>query len=108
MVKFLKALFKVRDCKRMDGPCLNYQIDLCNAPCDKKITEENYKKLVDNVSMFFEGKFDEIMAALKKEMDEAAKNHEYEKAAVLRDQIGLLMVYSKNRRWNLQGVLTKM
>ncbi len=88
MVKFLKALFKVRDCKRMDGPCLNYQIDLCNAPCDKKITEENYKKLVDNVSMFFEGKFDEIMAALKKEMDEAAKNHEYEKAAVLRDQIG--------------------
>ena len=60
MVKFLKALFKVRDCKRMDGPCLNYQIDLCNAPCDKKISEANYKKLVNNVSLFFEGKYDEI------------------------------------------------
>ena len=52
LVKFLKSLFKVRDCKRMDGPCLNYQIDLCNAPCDKNITEDDYKKLVENVSFF--------------------------------------------------------
>ena len=87
LVKFLKALFKVRDCKRMDGPCLNYQIDLCNAPCDKKITEEEYKKLVENVSFFFEGKYDEIMEALKLEMNQAAQNHEYEKAAILRDQL---------------------
>ena len=87
LVKFLKALFKVRDCKRMDGPCLNYQIDLCNAPCDKKITEEEYKKLVENVSFFFEGKYDEIMEALKSEMSEAAQKHEYEKAAILRDQL---------------------
>lgn len=87
LVKFIKALFKVRDCKNMDGPCLNYQIDLCNAPCDNRISEEEYKKLVDNVSLFFEGKYDEIMMALKREMVEAAENKEFEKAAVLRDQI---------------------
>ena len=87
LVKFLKTIFKVRDCKRMDGPCLNYQIDLCNAPCDKKITQEEYKKLVDNVSFFFEGKYSEITQALKSEMIEAADNHEYEKAAILRDQL---------------------
>ena len=87
LIKFLKTIFKIRDCKRMDGPCLNYQIDLCNAPCDKKITEEEYKKLVDNVSFFFEGKYSEITGALKSEMIEAAHNHEYEKAAVLRDQL---------------------
>ena len=87
LVKFLKALFKVRDCKRMDGPCLNYQINLCNAPCDNKITEGEYKKLVENVSMFFEGKYNEIMETLKAEMEEAAQNHEYEKAAILRDQL---------------------
>jgi excinuclease ABC subunit C len=87
LVKFLKSLFKVRDCKRMDGPCLNYQIDLCNAPCDKKISEDEYKKLVDNVSLFFEGKYDEIMDTLKTEMNQAATNHEYEKAAVFRDQL---------------------
>ena len=87
LVKFLKTIFKVRDCKRMDGPCLNYQIDLCNAPCDKKITQEEYKKLIDNVSFFFEGKYSEITQALKSEMIEAADNHEYEKAAILRDQL---------------------
>jgi excinuclease ABC subunit C len=87
LVKFLKSLFKVRDCKRMDGPCLNYQIDLCNAPCDSKISEKDYKKLVDNVSLFFEGKYDEIIDTLKSEMNEAASNQEYEKAAVLRDQL---------------------
>jgi excinuclease ABC subunit C len=87
LIKFLKGLFKVRDCKKMDGPCLNYQIDLCNAPCDKRITEQEYKKLVDNISFFFEGKYDEIMSALKLEMQEAAQKHEYEKAAVLRDQL---------------------
>ena len=87
LVKFLKTIFKIRDCKRMDGPCLNYQIDLCNAPCDKKITQEEYKKLVDNVSFFFEGKYGEITQALKSEMIESANNHEYEKAAILRDQL---------------------
>jgi len=87
LVKFLKTIFKVRDCKRMDGPCLNYQIDLCNAPCDKRITKEEYKKLVDNISFFFEGKYSEIKQALKSEMIEAADNHEYEKAAILRDQL---------------------
>ena len=87
LVKFLKTIFKVRDCKRMDGPCLNYQIDLCNAPCDNKITQEEYKKLVDNVSFFFEGKYSEITRALKSEMIESANNHEYEKAAILRDQL---------------------
>jgi len=87
LIKFLKGLFKVRDCKNMDGPCLNYQIDLCNAPCDKKITEKEYKKLVDNISFFFEGKYDKILKTLKIEMQEAAKKQEYEKAAILRDQL---------------------
>lgn len=87
LVKFLKSLFKIRDCKNMDGPCLNYQIDLCNAPCNKKISQKEYKKLVDNVSLFFEGKYDEIMETIKSEMVEAAEHHEFEKAAVLRDQL---------------------
>lgn len=87
LIKFLKGLFKVRDCKNMDGPCLNYQIDLCNAPCDQKITEKEYKKLVDNISFFFEGKYDKILKTLKIEMQEAAKKQEYEKAAILRDQL---------------------
>ncbi len=105
LVKFIKALFKVRDCKNMDGPCLNYQIDLCRAPCDNKISEAEYKKMVDNVSMFFEGKYDEIMKALKGEMIEAAENHEFEKAAVLRDQINSVEDVLEKQKMEFTGNL---
>ena len=87
MLKFMKSIFKIRDCKNMDGPCLNSQMHICEAPCDGRISKEDYKKLIDKVNLFFEGKYDEIMAIQKKNMDEAAANHEFEKAAVLRDQI---------------------
>lgn len=105
LVKFIKALFKVRDCKNMDGPCLNYQIDLCRAPCDNKISEAEYKKMVGNVSMFFEGKYDEIMDALKGEMMEAAENHEFEKAAVLRDQINSVEDVLEKQKMEFTGDL---
>ena len=105
LVKFIKALFKVRDCKNMDGPCLNYQIDLCKAPCDNQVTEAEYKKMVDNVSMFFEGKYDEIMDALKQEMIEAAKNQEFEKAAVLRDQINSVEDVLEKQKMEFTGDL---
>ncbi|MGZ7049819.1 MAG: excinuclease ABC subunit UvrC, partial [Methanobacterium sp.] len=87
MVKSLKALFKIRGCKKMDGPCLNYQIHLCNAPCDGKITKETYNEIIEKINLFFEGKYNEIIEMLKVIMLEASKNNEFEKAAVLRDQI---------------------
>lgn len=105
LVKFIKALFKVRDCKNMDGPCLNYQIDLCRAPCDNKISEAEYKRMVDNVSMFFEGKYDQIMDALKEEMMDAAENHEFEKAAVLRDQINSVEDVLEKQKMEFTGDL---
>ncbi len=86
-VKFLKSLFKIRTCKNMNGPCLNSQIDLCYAPCDDKISEEEYDTIIDKIDLFFQGKYSLIVKNLKKEMKTAAKNQKYEKAAVLRDQI---------------------
>lgn len=86
-VKFLKSLFKIRTCRNMDGPCLNSQIDLCYAPCDGKITQEEYKEIINKIDLFFQGKYSTIVKNLKKEMTEAANNEEFEKAAVIRDQI---------------------
>lgn len=87
MVKSLKALFKIRTCRRMDGPCLNYQIHLCNAPCSGKITKKSYNEIIEKINLFFEGKYSEIIKMLNELMLEAASNNEFEKAAVLRDQI---------------------
>ena len=86
-VKFLKSLFKIRTCRNMNGPCLNAQIDLCNAPCDDRISKEEYSEIINKIDLFFQGKYSTIVRNLKKEMMEAADNEEFEKAAVIRDQI---------------------
>ena len=86
-VKFLKSLFKIRTCRNMDGPCLNYQIDLCYAPCIGKITQKEYSEIINKIDLFFQGKYSTIVSNLKKEMLDAANNEEFEKAAVIRDQI---------------------
>jgi len=86
-VKFLKSLFKIRTCRNMDGPCLNSQIDLCYAPCAGNITEKEYSEIINKIDLFFQGKYSVIVKNLKQEMMEAAQNEEFEKAAVLRDQI---------------------
>ncbi len=86
-VKFLKSLFKIRTCRNMNGPCLNCQIDLCYAPCIGKITEKEYSEIINKIDLFFQGKYSTIVKNLKKEMMDAASNEQYEKAAVIRDQI---------------------
>ena len=86
-VKFLKSLFKIRTCRNMNGPCLNSQIDLCYAPCDGKISKEEYSQSINKIDLFFQGKYSTIVKNLKVEMMEAADNEEFEKAAVIRDQI---------------------
>ena len=86
-VKFLKSLFKIRTCRNMDGPCLNSQIDLCYAPCSGNISEKEYLEIINKIDLFFQGKYSTIVKNLKREMSEAAINEEYEKAAVIRDQI---------------------
>ena len=86
-VKFLKSLFKIRTCRNMNGPCLNAQIDLCNAPCDGKISKEEYSEIINKIDLFFQGKYSTIVKNLKSEMMGAAANEEFEKAAVIRDQI---------------------
>ncbi len=86
-VKFLKSLFKIRTCRNMNGPCLNAQIDLCYAPCDGRISKEEYSEIINKIDLFFQGKYSTIVKNLKKEMMEAASKEEFEKAAVIRDQI---------------------
>ncbi|MBR5504214.1 MAG: excinuclease ABC subunit UvrC [Methanobrevibacter sp.] len=86
-VKFLKQLFRIRTCKRMDGPCLNSQIELCYAPCDGQISKEEYGEHIKKIDLFFQGKYNKIIKDLEIEMKEAASRQEFEKAAVIRDQI---------------------
>ena len=87
MIKFLKSLFKIRDCKRMDGPCLNNQMGLCYSPCTGNISRDEYMQMIRRVELFFQGQYKDILEELEEEMENAASNLEFEKAATIRDQI---------------------
>src|SRR5438094_1732624 len=68
-------------------PCLQYQIKRCPAPCVYSVPQEEYRRSVDEVALFLEGKADELTGQLQTRMQDAAGKLEYERAAQLRDQL---------------------
>lgn len=94
-VELLKKAYKIRSCnkdlsKKCERECLNYHINQCSGPCMKNITPEEYKKSVEGVISFLEGKSDKLIKDMKNEMKEAVEKLEFEKAAELRDNISYL------------------
>ncbi len=92
---FLQKVFKVRQCedsyfRNRSRPCLQHQINRCTAPCVDLVSREEYGRQVENTAMFLKGKSSELMASLADDMEQAAAALEYEKAAVLRDQLAQL------------------
>ena len=71
-------------------PCLLASIHQCTAPCNLRISKDEYRKDVKRLRMFLEGKKSQLLKQLHEEMQEASKALEYEKAARLRDEIKML------------------
>ena len=90
MIDFIKSRYKIRQCKSFkykDRPCLNYHIKKCMAPCMGYVSKEEYRKQIDEIIAILEGKTDSLKKELEKEMLEASKKMEYEKAQELRNKI---------------------
>ena len=86
----LRKIFLFKTCRKtkVDGkPCLNYHIARCVGPCSGKVSREDYMEIIGNVSMFLEGKVQDLISYLHKKMAQASASREYEKAAKLRDRI---------------------
>ncbi|SFG62289.1 Excinuclease ABC subunit C [Desulfotomaculum arcticum] len=91
-MRLLKRMFPLRTCKQKSPlprsrPCLNQHIKRCLGPCCGLVTPEEYRKVVDGVLLFLEGKQEELVKALRARMESAAENLEFERAAELRDQL---------------------
>jgi len=94
-LNFLQKVFKVRQCedsyfRNRSRPCLQHQIDRCTAPCVDLVSEQEYAEQVENTSLFLQGKSTELMVRLADDMEQAAAELAYEKAAVFRDQLSQL------------------
>jgi len=94
-LRFVQQVFPLRTCRNRDfqlrpRPCLEYQIGRCLAPCKNLIDEAAYRKLADSAVSFLQGRRRELIADLRKQMEEAAQDLNFEEAARLRDRIGAL------------------
>ncbi|MEO2082568.1 MAG: excinuclease ABC subunit UvrC, partial [Desulfurobacteriaceae bacterium] len=97
--ELLHKVFKLRKCKELSSrskPCLQYYIDRCTAPCCSYVSKEDYRKQVEGASSFLKGNVRSYIQKLYKEIEEAAESLQFERAALLRDQlIALKNVYEE-------------
>lgn len=94
-LRLVQKLFHVRQCedsyfRNRSRPCLQYQIKRCTAPCVGLVSEEDYREDVDMTIKILEGKDQEVLGNLAIQMDEAAADLNFERAAKLRDQLSTL------------------
>ncbi|MGD0353723.1 MAG: excinuclease ABC subunit UvrC [Dehalococcoidia bacterium] len=102
-MKLIRKIFPFRSCNRtITGkdarPCLEYHIKSCLGPCIGAISQEDYYDVIKQVVLFLEGKQELLIQDLKHKMEEASRQLQYEKAALLRDQIQALENVVENQR----------
>jgi len=91
-LRIINRYFHLRTCTdhvlaNRKRPCLLHQIGRCPAPCVYPVPEEEYRKSVDEVILFLEGKAGELVAGLRSRMKQAAADLKFEQAARVRDQL---------------------
>lgn len=88
-MKLLKKMFPLRSCRRLEAkrPCLEYHINRCLAPCAGKVSEEEYRAMIRAVCLFLDGRSEDVEKNIRRRMEAAAEDFDFELAAKLRDQL---------------------
>ncbi|MBE7026780.1 MAG: excinuclease ABC subunit UvrC [Ruminococcaceae bacterium] len=101
----IKKIFLIPTCKRVfprdigkARPCLNCQINKCFAPCTGKVSQTEYREVFNNICSFLEGKTDELVGVLEKNMNDAANVLDFEKAALARDKIAAIKAITQKQK----------
>ncbi len=102
----VQKIFKPPLCRRKfpedigkDRPCLNYHINNCFAPCIAgRISRDEYRQIYFDICSFLEGNHEELLSNMHKDMMNASKNMEFEKAAMLRDKIEAVKRFEEKQK----------
>jgi excinuclease ABC subunit C len=99
-IQVLQKIFRFRTCSldiheddqrwKWFRPCLLASIHQCSAPCNLRISKQQYRKDIRRLQRFLEGEKKSLVAQMREEMEAAARELRFEEAARLRDQIRLL------------------
>ncbi|MFH0960381.1 MAG: excinuclease ABC subunit UvrC [Pseudomonadota bacterium] len=91
-LSLIRRIFPLRQCSdrqiaTIKRPCLNCQMNRCLCPCAGTVDPTEYRRMVENVSLLLEGKNEELIKTLKKDMETASENLRFEEAARIRDSL---------------------
>jgi len=92
-LRIIRRIFTVRSCHwdlprdAPARPCLDYHIERCRAPCVGYQSEAEYRRMIDDVVVFLEGKTVDVRIRLRERMQEASQQLDFERAAQLRDAL---------------------
>ena len=99
-MQVLQRIFKFRTCEldieegdekwQWFRPCLLASIDQCTAPCNLRISREEYREDIRRLKMFMEGKKKKLLSQMRDQMQQASDAKQFEQAARLRDEIQLI------------------
>ncbi len=108
-IDVLRKSFLLRNCsdaefKSRKKPCLEYQIKKCFAPCVNLVLQNDYETAVKNAVEFLNGKSAEVQKNLLAKMQKLSAEEEFEKAAIIRDQIKSLNSIQTKQNINLQDI----
>ena len=110
-IELMRKLFQIRDCTRnlprdqgKERPCLNYQIGQCKAPCQGYVSEEEYRRKVDEAVSFLGGSYKPVVRLLTERMEKASSELDFEQAAEWRDlRASVLQVSEKQKMESEDG-----
>lgn len=105
VLKLIQRAFRIRSCRTMQAnrPCLQYHLHHCDAPCVHYITKGEYGKLVEQAVDILEGRDTGVVRTLQEQMESAAEEMEFEKAAMYRDQITAVKVIQEQQNITTVG-----
>ncbi|MBB4273819.1 excinuclease ABC subunit UvrC [Rhizobium mongolense] len=108
-INSLQRAFLIRTCtdsvfETRTRPCLLYQIKRCSGPCTREISDEGYAQLVQEAKDFLSGKSQKVKAHMAEEMNAAAEDLDFERAAIYRDRLAALSHVQSHQGINPAGV----
>ena len=99
-IAVLQKIFRFRTCSldieeqderwRWFRPCLLHSINQCTAPCNLRISKEDYRRDIERLKLFLDGKKQKLLDEMREEMEQASRDLKFEKAGRIRDQLKLL------------------
>jgi excinuclease ABC subunit C len=107
-LKTVRNLFMIRSCtldlteesirKNKFKVCLDYHIKKCEGPCEAHVSQEHYSLLMNQAAQVLRGKSKSVIESLKNEMNAHAEASRFEEAAIVRDRVNALKVYSEKQK----------